>query len=215
MRVAELDEASLFSILAADGLLREHTDGAFADAARRGGAHLACRAGCNACCHGAFRISALDALRLRAGLSALEEKQPAVGAEIRSRAAKYRLEFGSGFPGDASTGLLDPERAEEFEEFANEAACPVLDPQTGLCDLYEARPMTCRVFGPPVRQGVEQDEEEGFAVCELCFTEASEAEIVAAEMHPPVDEEARLLAAVASAGAERAVGGETIVAWCL
>ena len=34
---------------------------------------------------------------------------------------------------------------------------------TGHCELYESRPMTCRVFGPPVRS------EDGLGVCELCF----------------------------------------------
>ena len=33
-----------------------------------------------------------------------------------------------------------------FETFANDEPCPVLDPATGACDLYAARPMTCRIF---------------------------------------------------------------------
>jgi Fe-S-cluster containining protein len=52
----------------------------------------------------------------------------------------------------------------------------VLDPQTGMCDLYEWRPVTCRVFGLPLHT------EEGIGVCELCFDGADEQEILAAEL---------------------------------
>ena len=79
------------------------------------------------------------------------------------------------FPGDSVTGRLN-EDYPGFEGFANDEPCPVLDPATGLCDLYSARPMTCRVFGPPVRT------EDGIGVCELCFVGADESEILAAEL---------------------------------
>ena len=52
-----------------------------------------------------------------------------------------------------------------------------VDPETGGCDLYAARPMTCRTFGPPVRCGP-----EAVGVCELCFEGASEAEIAQCEV---------------------------------
>jgi Fe-S-cluster containining protein len=83
----------------------------------------------------------------------------------------------------------------------------VLDPETGYCELYESRPMTCRVFGPPVRS------EDGLGVCELCFQGASEKEIAACEMRAdPNDLESRLLADL-----ERTTGrsGNTIIAFCL
>ena len=31
-----------------------------------------------------------------------------------------------------------------FADFGNDEPCPGLDPDTGGCDLYDARPMTCR-----------------------------------------------------------------------
>jgi len=55
----------------------------------------------------------------------------------------------------------------------------VLDPKTGMCDLYEYRPMTCRVFGPPVR-----NEGGGLGICELCFHGATRQQIAACEMNP-------------------------------
>jgi len=128
-------------------------DAALAEAARRAGDWLACRPGCTQCCHGAFAIGPLDALRLGAGMDALRTQEPALAAEIERRAQAWLDEHGADFPGDRETGLLGDSDAdrERFEEFANEAACPALDPATGLCGVYESRPMTCRVFGPPVR----------------------------------------------------------------
>jgi Fe-S-cluster containining protein len=96
---------------------------------------------------------------------------------------------------------------ERFEGFANEEPCPVLDPATGLCDLYAARPMTCRVFGPPLRA------EEGLGVCELCFVGATDAEIAAAEVHLDCGELESDL--TAKAEQKRGRSGETVVAWAL
>jgi Fe-S-cluster containining protein len=50
----------------------------------------------------------------------------------------------------------------------------VLDPETGTCDLYAFRPITCRYFGPPVRC-----DSGAVGVCELCFDGASDDEIAA------------------------------------
>ena len=113
------------------------------------------------------------------------------------------------FVGDASTGLLEEgeEGARRFEDFGNDEPCPVLDPKTGLCELYESRPMTCRVFGPPVRS------EDGLGVCELCFQGATDDEIAACEMIPdPDDLESRLLRELEKRGGRR---GDTVIAFCL
>ena len=138
---------------AGDRELVQIMDAALADAARRAGAWLACRPGCTQCCHGAFAINALDAARLEAGMKALHTTDPRKAEVVRERAKAWIAEYGAEFPGDLATGVLgtSEEEQERFEEFANEAACPALDPATGLCDVYEWRPMTCRVFGPPVR----------------------------------------------------------------
>ena len=113
------------------------------------------------------------------------------------------------FPGNAQTGLLDegPEAEERFAEFANDEVCPVLDPETGLCDLYDARPMTCRTFGPPVRS------EGGLGVCELCFHGATDEQIAACEMVVDSDDvESKLLR---EAESRRGLRGQTVVAFCV
>jgi len=56
----------------------------------------------------------------------------------------------------------------------DEVACPALDPDTRTCDLYDARPITCRTFGPAVKTA-----DGAVATCELCFAGASEEQIAA------------------------------------
>jgi Fe-S-cluster containining protein len=189
-------------------ILIEKADAAFADAARRAGPWLMCRPGCSQCCHGAFALNALDAARLREGMEQLRVENPPLAATVEKRARGWISEHGSDFPGSLQTGILGDSEQERdrFEEFANEAACPALDPATGCCDLYAARPMTCRVFGPPVR--MQQEEESGLGCCELCFVGASEEQIAACEMKVPQDLEARILSAMN-------LPGETVVAFAL
>jgi len=161
----------------ADSELIQIMDAAFADAARRAGTWLVCRPGCSQCCHGAFALNGLDAVRLRQGMDELRADNPVRAAVVEKRAQAWIAEHGPEFPGSLLTGLLgaSEDERERFEDFANDAACPALDPSTGRCDLYAARPLTCRVFGPPVR--MEQDEDSGLGCCELCFVGASEEEI--------------------------------------
>lgn len=175
-----------------DAELVQIVDASLADAARRAGHWLACRIGCTQCCHGVFSINALDAARLRAGMEALRASDPERGAEVERRARGWIDEHGDDFPGDRESGILgtSPAERERFEEFDDDAPCPALDPATGRCDVYAWRPMTCRVFGPPVRVG------DGGALgcCELCFAGAGEEEIAACEMPVPNELESELVA---------------------
>lgn len=143
-------------------------------------------------------------------MEALRASEPALADEIERRAHAWIDENRAGFPGDAETGLLGNSDADKarFEDFANEAACPALDPATGRCDVYAFRPMTCRVFGPPVRIDAGPENGESLGHCELCFIGASPAEIAACEMPVPHDFEAKLLGEI---GQE----GETVVAFAL
>lgn len=192
---------------AGDTDLVQIVDAAVADAARRSGDRLLCRPGCTQCCVGVFPISQLDAERLREGLALLTDSDPERAVAVRGRAEASVGRLSAEFPGDATTGALDESRGFELEEFGNDEACPALDPATGLCDLYSARPMTCRVFGPPLRV------EGGVGVCELCFQGAAEEEVAACEVH--LDCEG--LEGSLTAEAERASGrsGDTLVAWAL
>ena len=193
----------------ADGALIQIVDAALADAAQRSGEWLVCRPGCTQCCVGVFAINQLDAVRLQQGLAELEQTDATRAGRIRLRVRASVARLAAEFPGDAKTGVLDegPEAEERFAEFANDEVCPVLDPETGLCDLYDARPMTCRTFGPPVRT------EGGLGVCELCFHGASDEQIAACEMVvDPDDVESKLLGQLEKTRGPR---GRTIVAFCV
>lgn len=196
----------------ADSALVQIVDAHLADAARRAGPMLACRIGCTQCCHGAFPINMLDVLRLRAGIRELHLSDPLTADAVEHRARVWIAEHGKRFPGDLETGLLAAEDESEggFEDFSADAACPALDPATGRCDVYAWRPMTCRVFGPPVRT-VDETGEEGLGHCELCFIGASSEQVADCEMQVPHELEEKLVEeATGEAGA-----GETVVAFAL
>ena len=129
---------------------------------------------------------------------------------IRTRAQTSRTRLIRGFPGDPATGTLftHPDHEDAFDDFANDEPCPVLDPVTGTCDLYAARPVQCRTFGPPIR-----NDEDALSVCELCFVDAPESEVLRCEM----DQSWRPLEEDLVAQAEQRSGreGYTLIAFAL
>jgi Fe-S-cluster containining protein len=183
--------------VAKDGVAKDRdliqiVDAAIAEAARKSGDWVVCRPGCAECCVGPFPITQLDRARLRAGLADLERCEPARAARVRRRAAEAvaRMEE---FPGDFTTGVLDDdeESDERFAAFADDAPCPALDPETKTCDLYQARPITCRIFGPAVRSSGG----DVLGVCELNYVGASDEQIAACqvEMDPDALEDELLM----------------------
>ena len=194
---------------AGDRQLVQILDAGLADAARRSGDWLVCKPGCTQCCIGVFAIHQLDAARLQQGLEELTSSDPGRFQSVRERARKSVERLTQGFPGDPITGLLDSSEEAEalFEDFANDEPCAALDPATGLCDLYLHRPVTCRVFGPPVRS------EQGLGVCELCYHGATEEEIAACEM--AVDPEGREAELVQEFEQSSGKHGRTLVAFAL
>jgi Fe-S-cluster containining protein len=143
---------------------------------------------------GPFGITQLDAHRLRAGLAELARSDPKRAERVGERAR-------------ASLDRLAQRYPESRQKFDDEI-CPALDPETRTCDLYAARPVICRTFGPPVR-----GESGSLGVCEKCFQGASDEEIAACSVEVDTDDaEARLIEEV-----EKATGasGATIVAACL
>jgi len=146
---------------------------------------------------------------LHRGLAGLETTDPERACRIRTRAHEYVARFSQDFPGDPATGILDEseEGEKQFETFAENEPCPALDPETGGCDLYASRPLTCHTFGPPMRAG------EHLAVCELCFDGATDAEIESCAVdYDPDNLETALDDDLAKLGAAT---GQTIVAFCL
>jgi len=154
--------------MTADQKLIQIVDATMAEAVRRSGAWLACRPGCFECCIGPFPITDADAARLRQGLAALAATDPERAEHVRARARQSAERICREFPNDPLATVLTVDEAAEDEP------CPALDPATGTCDLYAARPVTCRTFGPAVTCGG-----EAVAVCELCYGGATAEEIAA------------------------------------
>ena len=182
-------------------------DAALASTTARSGDWLACKPGCHQCCIGVFPISQFDAENLRAALNAAPAD---LAAPIRVRAQAARARLTRDFPGDPTTGILFTEDHHEtaFDDFANDEPCPVLDPITGTCDLYAARPVQCRTFGPPVR-----NEDDNLSVCELCFAGAPESEVLRCEMDQswrPIEENL-----IAEAEQRTHLEGPTLIAFAL
>jgi Fe-S-cluster containining protein len=167
--------------------LTQIVDASLAEAARLAGPWLACRPGCAECCMGAFAVTPLDAQRLREGLADLESRDPQRAARVRVRAAESVTRLTREYPDDTVAQVLAIDEAGENEP------CPALDPESRTCDLYAARPITCRTFGPPMRFNG-----QSLAVCELCFDGATPEEVERCEVQiAPENLEAQLLAGFA------------------
>ena len=153
-----------------DRELIQIVDAAMAEAARKSGAWLVCKPGCASCCVGLFAISQLDAFRLRQGLAELGASDPERAGRVRARALQAASGISQAFPDGGVSRIL-------ASQTGDNDPCPALDTETGTCDLYASRPITCRTFGPPVRCG-----SEAVGICELCFEGASDAEIASCEV---------------------------------
>ena len=172
----------MLETVTSDRELIQIVDAAMAEAARLSGAWLVCEPGCAECCIGPFPITQLDAWRLREGLAQLERCDPGRAARVRRRARESVAQMAAirgEYPGDLTTGILDEdEEAEErFAALPDEGYCPALDPASLTCDLYESRPITCRVFGPAVRSGGDV-----LGVCELNYEGATDEQIAACQV---------------------------------
>ncbi len=195
----------LIQIEAGDRRLLSRIAETMAEAARRSRDWLVCRPGCAECCIGPFGITALDALRLRQGLATLEQSDPERAWRVRGRARGSVAAIAPLYPGDPAGGELRDEDA--LPSSMDDAPCPALDPETLCCDLYSARPIACRAFGPATRAGG-----NAFAACELCYVGASDEEIAACAVDmDPEGLEGELLAALEAEGKR----GMTIVAYAL
>lgn len=97
-----------------------------ADALERRRADMACRSGCDGCCHVWLSVSPVEGDAMRAGLAALS---PAARADVVERGARERL-----------------------REDAHEPAprCAMLSPD-GSCVIYGDRPLVCRTQGYALR----------------------------------------------------------------
>jgi Fe-S-cluster containining protein len=129
--------------------------------------NLQCGAGCSLCCHGLFEIGSGDVPLIGEGL---ERMHPSRRKMVIGRAMKIVAT-------NAHPNLREcsAEEKEVFFDRTQSTPCPNLDDH-GLCMMYEQRPLVCRTFGLPLREGRKYIGD----VCELNFTQSSAKERLAA-----------------------------------
>ena len=129
--------------------LLERLDAWFAEGLALHRAVVPCRAGCTACCHGPFDISAADAELLREGLATL----PAADrTEVRVRAELLLTRMRELAPAWGPPWSIDDLGEEGFDRLAEALAgvpCPMLG-DDGRCRVYAYRPLVCRLIGLPM-----------------------------------------------------------------
>jgi Fe-S-cluster containining protein len=125
--------------------------------------NLACGAGCSLCCYGLFEIGSGDVPLIAEGLEKLHPQR-------RKKIVRRALEI---VEKSAHPNLREcsPEEKEAFFERTQSTPCPNLD-DNGLCMMYEHRPLVCRTFGLPLREGRKYLGD----VCELNFTSSTRKE---------------------------------------
>lgn len=139
----------------------ERADDFFRDVAAEQPQSLPCGRGCSLCCYGLFEIGSGDVPLLAEGLEKLHHKRRAMivrrAQEIVASSAHPELRE------------CTPAEKEAFFERTASTPCPNLN-ERGECLMYEHRPLVCRTFGLPLRDG---DRYIG-DICELNFRDASQ-----------------------------------------
>jgi Fe-S-cluster containining protein len=148
------------------GILRR-ADEHFASVMQTQPQNLQCGAGCSLCCYGLFEIGSGDVPVIAEGLEQLHPSR-------RKKVIRRALEI---VETSAHPNLREcsPEEKEAFFDRTQSTPCPNLDEQ-GLCMMYEHRPLVCRTFGLPLREGRRYVGD----VCELNFTQSAAAQRMAA-----------------------------------
>ena len=125
--------------------------------------NLQCGAGCSLCCYGLFEIGSGDVPLIAEGLAQLHHAR-------RKKVIARALEI---VDANAHPNLREcpSGEKEEFFERTQSTPCPNLD-ETGRCVMYEHRPLVCRTFGLPLRDGRKYIGD----ICELNFKDSTRRE---------------------------------------
>jgi Fe-S-cluster containining protein len=141
----------------------DRADQHFASVMRTQPQNLQCGAGCSLCCYGLFEIGSGDVPVIAEGLANLHPSR-------RKKVIRRALDI---VESTAHPNLREctPEEKEAFFDRTQATPCPNLDDQ-GLCMMYDHRPLVCRTFGLPLREGRKYVGD----ICELNFTESTAKE---------------------------------------
>lgn len=112
---------------------------------------LNCKKGCSDCCHALFDVSLIEALYLNHHFNIRysgDEKTTLIEKANRADRTIYKIKR------DARKRLEKGHTEEDLlvSLAAERVRCPLLNSQS-QCDLYENRPITCRLYGVPTEIG--------------------------------------------------------------
>ena len=141
--------------------------------------NLQCGAGCSLCCYGLFEIGSGDVPVIAEGL---EQLHPARRKKIIRRALE--IVESSAHP---NLRECSPEEKEAFFDRTAGRRPARTSTTQGLCMMYEHRPLVCRTFGLPLREGRKYIGD----VCELNFTDVDAGERMQRRVGPAVGGRAR------------------------
>ncbi|MHC1700497.1 MAG: YkgJ family cysteine cluster protein [Humidesulfovibrio sp.] len=115
--------------------------------------NVRCEKGCSDCCHALFDLTLVEALYLNQAFKARFKGKDRTRVLKRADEADrlvHRLKR------DAFKAVKDGQNAQEIllEMAKVRVRCPLLDDQ-GLCEMYDVRPATCRIYGVPTAIGGE------------------------------------------------------------
>lgn len=117
------------------------------------GSKIRCSRGCSKCCHQIFKITAFDAFIIRSYMHSIPDRMK---NNLRSKAAEFISNRSSQIDFSVEAADLLP--------------CPALGKE-GECSIYEARPVICRRFGPPMYDYKKPDTIHS---CDLNFSDGDE-----------------------------------------
>jgi len=113
---------------------------------------VSCGAGCSDCCHALFDVSLIEALYLnrhfKSSAISAEDKKRISDLAVEADRAHYKLKrkaFKATEKGVSTAQILSDLAKERIR-------CPLLNGEN-RCDLYDRRPITCRLYGLPLDIG--------------------------------------------------------------
>jgi Fe-S-cluster containining protein len=145
----------------------DRADRHFDSVARSQPQNLQCGRGCSLCCYGLFEIGSGDVPLIAEGLAAMH---PMRRKRVIRKASAILEE--SAHP---NLRECSPAEKEAFFERTEKTPCPNLDDH-GACMMYEHRPLVCRTFGLPLREGRRYIGD----ICDLNFRTSTQGERLAA-----------------------------------
>ena len=121
--------------------LRARCDAAFQQVSREHPRAVACKPGCDDCCHALFDLSPMETLALAIAFKQLPRQE--------RREALRRAEKAARIYDETARKVLAAQGEERLKLlYQARVPCPLL--KSGRCILYEERPATCRLYGIPV-----------------------------------------------------------------